>query len=346
MTAPPPRTPGAGETGAIVLPAYRPDPALLRRQLESIRDQTVAAFVCVVGADGDPAVGPLVRGVVGNDDRFRVIDFDRNVGLYRNVERLLAVVPPSASWVALSDQDDRWYPGKLEVLLPHLANNGLVLGQAAVVDRDGRTCGSPTSRRHVALDLLVFENQITGSLCVFRRSLLDIALPFPPHHAPTQMHDHWLGVCAAATNGYEAVDVLVQDYVQHGANLVGENIRRRRDPVRALREIVAIADEYEGGHSLVECARACRDLSFGWRRTVVDALIERLPDPPRELLLLREELRPASGVRPLVRMMRRVAQRQGATRHTLDQFVPGLPGELATRLRVEAATLSRRVQHG
>ena len=105
----------------VVLAAYRPDPELFAIQLRSIRDQTRRDFRCLIGADGgQEEVRALVAEIVGDDPRFEVIGWDDNLGFYLNFERLLMAVPPDAAWVALSDQDDRWYPDKLERLVPLL----------------------------------------------------------------------------------------------------------------------------------------------------------------------------------------------------------------------------------
>ena len=42
---------------------------------------------------------------------------------------------------------------------------------------------------------LLMANSVTGAASLFRRDLLDYALPFPPRQF-THFHDHWLGLCA------------------------------------------------------------------------------------------------------------------------------------------------------
>jgi len=250
------------------------------------------------------------------------------------MERLLLRLPPAAFWVALSDQDDIWRHDELERLVPTLADVALVSGQARLTEHPaGRVLGT-TTRRWVPVDDLVMENQVTGSLSVFRRDLLDLALPFPRLHTPTQMHDHWLGACAASTSGYAMVEEVVQDYVQHADNVVGEtlSIRRRREPIRALREIATIIDEYEGGHSPIRAARACQNLSFGWRRVMVAALLARLEQPPMELMRLKRQLDSASGLSGLAGLLRRIQRSEYTTSGAMDPFLPGLPGEVATRV--------------
>ncbi len=278
MTAPTWRSPGV-----VVLAAYRPQPELFRIQLESIRDQTRTDWRCLVGADGgQEEVRRLVAESVGDDPRFEVVGWDDNVGFYLNFERLLGAVPEDAGWVALSDQDDRWYPDKLERLLPSLEHGSLALGQARVVAwPDHRVLAHRTARRVVPAGDLLMTNQVTGALCVLRRDLLDLALPFPRLATVTQLHDHWLGLCAAATGSYAVLDEVVQDYVQHGANLVGEDERRApRTPAAVLRLITSTADRDVGGHGIREIADAGYRLGFGWRRAMVRALVERGVDTP------------------------------------------------------------------
>lgn len=262
---------GSGSGGVVVLAAYRPDPELFRVQLTSIRQQTRGDFRCLVGADGGQAeVAVLVKDAVGDDDRFEVVGWDDNVGFYLNFERLLTAVPDDAGWVALSDHDDRWYPDKLERLVPLLDRSVLVTGQARVVSApDGRVLLPKTDRRVVPAEDLLLQNQVSGALAVVRRELLDLALPFPQLRTLTQFHDHWLAVCAAATDRYLVLDEVVQDYVQHQGNEVGEDgglvswLRRATAHARASRD--------QGGGMTAELRR----FTIGWRLTMVDALARR-----------------------------------------------------------------------
>ena len=101
-----------------MLVSYRPPRDLFQIQLQSIRDQTRRNFHCLIAADGDKGeTRDLVAEAVGADSRFEVIGFSDNVGVYLNVERVLAPVPPDVGWIALGDQDDRWRPDKLDRLV-------------------------------------------------------------------------------------------------------------------------------------------------------------------------------------------------------------------------------------
>ena len=320
--------------GAVVLAAFRPDPELFRVQLESIRDQTRADFTCLIGADGDrAAVERLVDDVVGDDERFRVIGWDDNLGFYLNFERLLLAVPDDVAWVALSDQDDRWHPNKLERLVPLLEGSALATGQARVVQVPGeRVVLATTGRRVVGPRDLLVQNQVTGAQTVLRRDLLDVALPFPRLPTVTQLHDHWLGMCAAATDGYAVLDEVVQDYVQHGANVVGEvDDRHPRTPWGAARLVSGLADTYEGGHGPRQLVVAAHTAGLGWRRAMAGELARRLPSSPTAL-----DLRAWLGTPGLVGSGRAVVdalRSREVTTGTALTLVAGLPGELVASRR-------------
>lgn len=215
------------KSGVICLAVYQPDEMLLRRQIDSLRNQSLSTWTCLVGIDGSNfATEAIVETAVAGDDRFKIYASKTRLGFYRNFERLLADVPRNADWVALCDQDDRWYPEKLERLVARLPQATLVSGQARLVHVSTRTgletdLKAVTSRTFYGLGELVLDNAVSGALAVFRTELLEVALPFP---GPTDVayHDHWLGICAALLDGILFLEVPVQDYVQHEQNVVGE----------------------------------------------------------------------------------------------------------------------------
>ncbi|MFE7846076.1 glycosyltransferase [Microbacterium sp. NPDC057407] len=271
-------------TGAIALAAYEPDPHLFARQLRSLKDQTLGDFVCVISADGGAGrVRELVDDATAGDARFRVIGFDDRVGFYRNFERALAEVPGDAAWIALSDQDDVWHPNKLERLVPLLADHAIVSGQARVVEFPSGRVIEPTTHRRTADALgVTATNQFSGAMSVFRREVLDLALPFPAMPTRVEVHDHWLAVCAAALGPTLVVDDVLQDYVQHTGNVLGEvaEASGRIRPASAVRTLLAAGDRYAGSRSPAALARALYDLGYGWRAQMTRTLSTRVAPSP------------------------------------------------------------------
>lgn len=248
---------------------YRPPMPYLERQIRSIQDQTVSAWICRVGIDGhNPETEALISRLVGDDNRFTVHHFPDNVGYYRNFERLISLVRSDAAWVALADQDDAWDDDKVEVLVTELQASGcgLVACQARIVDASGTVIGH-TTRREVDPITLLLDNQVTGSLSVIRPDVARAAIPFP---APTAaaFHDHWLGLVAALSGGYRILPGEHQSYVQHGANVIGEEIgaRVKSRMARLLR----------GGPRAAVGVLA--DERWGWRRRMAASAVARVQE--------------------------------------------------------------------
>jgi glycosyltransferase involved in cell wall biosynthesis len=209
-----------GARVAIAMATFDPDPELFRDQVESIRSQTVTDWICIISDDCSPEHSfERMRSAVEGDRRFVVTRAGSRLGFYRNFERALALVRSSAPYVALADQDDRWYPEKLQTLLDSLGDARLVYSDQRVVDTGGRVVaeGYWTDERgnnYTNLASLLIANTVTGAASLFRRELLDDALPFPEPPGD-QFHDHWLGLVALSTGRIAYVDRPLYDYVQH-----------------------------------------------------------------------------------------------------------------------------------
>jgi len=244
---------------------YEPSLDLLARQIESIRAQTCADFVCIVSDDGSaPQLASAVARACAQDARFRFVGNRERVGYYRNFERCLEHVPADAAFVAFCDQDDVWHPDKLETLLGELRSDRVQLAYAdmAIVSERGDLLAPSywTDRTNNSTDLssLLLINTVTGAASLFRRDLLEVALPFPDV-AGKPYHDHWLACIALALGELAFVDRPLHDYVQHGANVVGRHeplpgelrgglvnalARFVRSPRRRIRNTVGWARRY------------------------------------------------------------------------------------------------------
>ena len=165
-----------------------------------------------------------MQRILDGDPRFVVSRSPRRLGYYHNFERALSMTPPSAAYATLADQDDRWHPEKLETLLGALGDANLVYSDARIVDRDGQllsdTYWSRRRNNYTNLASLLIANTVTGAASLFRRELLELALPFPPRHG-SPYHDHWLAVVALASGRIAYVDRPLYDYVQHRGAALG-----------------------------------------------------------------------------------------------------------------------------
>jgi glycosyltransferase involved in cell wall biosynthesis len=216
---------------AICMATYDPPMELLRRQLDSIREQTHDNWVCVISDDHSPEDRfAELQGMLEDDPRFVASRAPRRLGFYANFQRALSMAPERAAYVTLADQDDRWHRDKLEVLLSNLDDAQLVYSDARVVGADGELISDTYWNRrrtnHTNLASLLISNTITGAASLFRRKLLDRILPFPPTLG-TQWHDHWIALVALASGRVGYVDRPLYDYVQHPDAIVGHAVANR-----------------------------------------------------------------------------------------------------------------------
>jgi glycosyltransferase involved in cell wall biosynthesis len=234
---PDPPQAGSGPLVAICMATYNPPLDLFHRQVESIRSQTHTNWICVVSDDrSSPGRFAAIERELSGDPRFVLSRSPRRLGFYRNFERALALVPERAEFVALSDQDDRWYDEKLAVLLEAVEGAQLAYSDVRVIDDDGGLISDTywTSRRNNYHDLLsvLVANCVTGGASLFRRELLRFALPFPPSQFG-YFHDHWIALVALSLGDISFVEEPLYDYVQHRDAVLGHRAANR---VVAFRE--------------------------------------------------------------------------------------------------------------
>jgi glycosyltransferase involved in cell wall biosynthesis len=241
IEARPPRIPsGAGEELiAVCMATFDPDPALLRRQLDSLRAQTDTSWTCVISDDcSHPERFEQLRAAVAGDGRFALSRSDERIGFYRNFERALRMAPPEAELIALCDQDDVWHPDKLALLRRSLGEAVLVFSDQRLVDRDGHilreTLWRGRANNATNLASMLIANTVTGAATLFRREVAERALPFPDSPG-IEFHDHWLALIALACGELRYIDHPLYDYVQHDAAILGKVVGASGRPPLRLR---------------------------------------------------------------------------------------------------------------
>jgi len=210
---------------AICMATFNPEPGLFHAQVDSIRAQTNRDWICLISDDRSrPDRFEMIREAVADDTRFVLSRSDEHLGFYRNFERALKMVPSEAELVALSDHDDRWYPEKLAVLIEAIGDVELAYSDQRLVDARGRvrreTLWRGRRNNHTNLASLLVSNTIAGAASLFRRRVIDYAIPFPSGPG-WQFHDHWLALVAMTLGDVVYVDRPLYDYVQHPGAVLG-----------------------------------------------------------------------------------------------------------------------------
>lgn len=217
---------------AICMATYNPPLPLFLRQISSIKEQTHRRWVCVISDDAsEPARLAEMRGVIADDPRFLLSPAPARLGFYNNFERSLSLAPASADYLALADQDDYWYPEKLQALLEKFENGTtLVYSDMRIVSESGEVISETywTTRKNNYRDFasLMLANTVTGAASMFAGRLRDVILPFP-ERVGNLFHDHWIACVARAHGELKYIDCPLYDYVQHSGNVIGHNTPRR-----------------------------------------------------------------------------------------------------------------------
>jgi glycosyltransferase involved in cell wall biosynthesis len=120
----------------------------------------------------------------------------------------------------LSDQDDVWLPGKVDLCRGTLDRTGasLVLHDARIVDESGRVLDESfldERRFRPGFFRNFWKPGYLGCALAFRRDLLSRALPFP---ANLPMHDWWLGLLAERQGGVEVIRSPLILHRRHDGN--------------------------------------------------------------------------------------------------------------------------------
>ena len=233
----------------VVMAVFRPDPAHLARQMESIaaQDLTPRGLV-LVEADTLSGAAALEAArtafaAAGREVELKLVsptsplDAPRAFAAGRGAALEMTrdwESPAPGPFIALSDQDDIWHADRLSAGVAELRRSGagLVHSDARLVDGQGvetaRSLFAVEGRqKRPSLRDLLYRNAVTGMTVTMTRDLVERALPVPDQSGVHFYHDLWLALMARATDGIALIDRPTVDYRQHGGNVMGAIDRRR-----------------------------------------------------------------------------------------------------------------------
>jgi len=234
-----------GHKVVICMACWEPDPVRFKRQIESIKRQTIKSWHCIINDDASSDESwQHVRDIVGDDRRFSLYRNEENLGFYANFEIALSRVPVESDFIALADQDDDWYPEKLEASLQAFEKDTvLVYCDMRIVDENSNAIAETywRGRRNNFrdADVLFLANTVTGAASIFRRNLLDDILPFPQPVGQV-FHDHWIACVARCRGNLGYVDQALYDYYQYGSSVIGHCDFEARGVVQRIAETAGI----------------------------------------------------------------------------------------------------------
>lgn len=145
-----------------------------------------------------------------NDDRIKITKPVTHHDHVRNFEH--ALYQCSGEYIFLSDHDDLWANGKVDLVSQNLQRYHLVLSDCILIDENNNELASSLFKiqnTRAGLIKNCIKNTYTGCCMAFRKTILDKALPFP---AGIRAHDQWLGLVAEK---YYTVSLLPETLVRY-----------------------------------------------------------------------------------------------------------------------------------
>ncbi len=168
---------------------------VIREQLESILQQLSPTDEIIVSddgsTDGTPDIvrrmgSPVIRIIEGPALRSPTLNFEN------------ALREAKGEFIFLSDQDDKWVPEKVAVMLNALKEADCVVSDCFVTDRNLKITAdsfySLNETRPGHFYNLLRKNGYQGCCMAFKRNVLEKSLPFP---RKIPLHDIWIGNVAA-----------------------------------------------------------------------------------------------------------------------------------------------------
>jgi len=214
-------------TVAVVVATYN-GATYLRQQLESIVQQTYKpSQIIIVDDDSLDDTLQVANNFAAHHPEVMVVQNETRLGYIKNFEKGMLIA--TASYVALSDQDDIWMPHKLETLLANIGDQMLAYSDSELIDANGQLLNQKMSS---IKNQLAYHTPIMyaigawapGHAMLFKKELVDKAAPFPA----LVTHDFWLGFVATCYSRVVYVNEPLVHYRQHTQNAIGADTTKNK----------------------------------------------------------------------------------------------------------------------
>lgn len=171
---------------------------------------------------------------------------ERNLGYCGNFNA--ALMRATGDIVFLSDQDDVWFPEKVEYIAAAAEQNPealVVMNDAALTDGDLNEVGLTKIGQIISAGFTL-DRFVMGCCCAIRRELLDYCMPIPKGF---KSHDNWLVWLANGLNARVVVSDVLQYYRRHDGNQSNTIANRVTKVNRTHALIHSVRWLFEGGRA-------------------------------------------------------------------------------------------------
>lgn len=201
----------------------------IKAQLDSILSQ-ISDLDEIIVCDDQSSDGTIDVITAYNDPRIKIYRNETRLGHVRNFERALSLA--EGDYIFLSDQDDVWLPGRVDVMVSKLETNpkiALVASNFDLIDANGGALGVfkglgpvKTPRAKQVACILMGRAPYFGCTFLMRRSLLNRCMPIPKG---VESHDIWIALIASLAGSVFNLETSTLQHRIHGRNVTTEKRR-------------------------------------------------------------------------------------------------------------------------
>ena len=243
---------------AVIYPGAEP---FLMSFFESLRAQTVSTFDIVLVNDGIADPERYIEGIASD----RILTIPGTGSVIENRERMLkAALDRQYKYLFFADCDDMQQPGRVENVLPLLADHSMVVNDLALAKEDGTIStdhflGHRLGEQAILQASFLFDKNIAGmGNTALRADVIPPGFTFPPDCGVT---DWYLFTRVALNTGNFLFTATAETvYRQHHQNFVGlqkehthasllKGLNVKKEHYRSL---VTIYPEFQSRYNAIE----------------------------------------------------------------------------------------------
>ena len=257
----------------ILLATYKPNITYLKEQIESILNQTYKNIKLYISDDysNEQEVIETLETYAKKDDRIELYVQEKNLGYIKNFEFLLT--KSTAKYVAFCDQDDIWYPNKIEKSLNTLIekNVDLIYCNSKHINENDEIINL-NYFKHKNMPLVKGKNNILtisrylglGCSQIFTSEVRQKMLPYKES---VMAHDWLASFIASEGKGVDYIEEPLFSYRLHTSNVFGgrslnQNISRwKQEHGKSYQSYLQYRNEKVIDKAYLDGAKMCLEYS-------------------------------------------------------------------------------------
>lgn len=198
----------------------------LKEQLDSLYSQTVVPDEIVVCDDcsNDRTIDILEEYHQKKGLKYYINS--SNLGVNKNFEKAIRLC--TSDYVAICDQDDIWFPKKIETLLKKMieVENGepcVVSSQSVSLKSDMSTKPYAIKKDSVGISATLLQaGNVQGCTLMLNKKIIDMLKSFPESYKDIMMYDCYISFVAATCGIKYNIGLALMAYRRHDSNVLAK----------------------------------------------------------------------------------------------------------------------------